>query len=568
MGSRPRPQPRSRGSRSRSAASTGSSSTSIRRTSRASACLARSGSSRRRRLRRRLPGADGEPPAGHGRLHAVRRRARRHTGREHRRSRRTTLWAAHSGPDLRRPARRSSTTSPKRITSVRCPSSSRSIARAPGTCSPATRRARTGPSRPGGPATPSRAPRCRPSAKPQGRVNARSSSSQPQIPLETAARNSRRLVLGELAGDRRPVDVGRRGRRASRRRSRAVTAASSAREGLEEPLERVFAGERGPELVAVLVGHPVEPVEALGAPRSDAGQRRRRRDEAGEERGARERVWAAARPADDVQPVELEVRRDRRHVLRAVGDRSSCAARRARVAGPRVGDESPTAALGLRHERRRTGRPRTACRSGTGARSTRIPSLDHASICRPSGSVIVERARRSSRRSYARWPPLPWHADVERPRHAGGLRAPCRSGRLAPRSPSPQGGARSRRPLREGSRAGDRRPGTRATGGAHRAVGSPRDPRRRDRGPEDAAPRGAQGVPAASDPRHAHARRLPRGAPRPPDPGDGERPVRRRVAGREAGRRRPAGHPRAPRRGAADVGARAHRRRHLGARGR
>ena len=57
--------------------------------------------------------------------------------------------------------------------------------------------------------------------------------------------------------------------------------------------------------------------------------------------------------------------------------------------------------------------------------------------------------------------------------------------------------------------------------------GSARDRRCRDRGPEDAASRRPQGLPAASRPRHDHARRLPRGSPRPADPGDGRRAARR-----------------------------------------
>ena len=53
--------------------------------------------------------------------------------------------------------------------------------------------------------------------------------------------------------------------------------------------------------------------------------------------------------------------------------------------------------------------------------------------------------------------------------------------------------------------SGPRSPGRRA----------PCDRRRRDRRADDAAPRGPQGVPAAPDQGNAHARRLPRGPPRP-----------------------------------------------------
>ena len=92
--------------------------------------------------------------------------------------------------------------------------------------------------------------------------------------------------------------------------------------------------------------------------------------------------------------------------------------------------------------------------------------------------------------------------------------------------------------------------------------GPQRDRRRPDRRPEDPAPRRAQGLPAASGPRHDHARRLPRGPTRPADPGHRARAPRRRVARCEGRRRRPAGHARAQRRGAAVGRPGVHRRRH------
>ena len=57
----------------------------------------------------------------------------------------------------------------------------------------------------------------------------------------------------------------------------------------------------------------------------------------------------------------------------------------------------------------------------------------------------------------ARSAPLQSSADVKRPRHARGLRARGRPGRLAPRAPPPQGGAGAGRPLRQGPRARDPR---------------------------------------------------------------------------------------------------------------
>ena len=96
-----------------------------------------------------------------------------------------------------------------------------------------------------------------------------------------------------------------------------------------------------------------------------------------------------------------------------------------------------------------------------------------------------------------------------------------------------------------GRRAGVRRRRARASHRADRPVRAARDRRRRHRGPEDGAPRGAQGVPAASDPRHDHARRSPRGPARPADPGDGRRAARRRVRRRQDGWRPLAGRARA-----------------------
>ena len=118
-------------------------------------------------------------------------------------------------------------------------------------------------------------------------------------------------------------------------------------------------------------------------------------------------------------------------------------------------------------------------------------------------------------------------------RGQGARRRPARHPqREAPASP----GADPRRALRQGEQ-GVRRRRARAADRADRALRPQRDRRRRDRGPEDAAPRRAQGLPAAPDPRHDHARRLPRGAARPADPGDGRsstssasRPARRSAA--------------------------------------
>ncbi len=91
----------------------------------------------------------------------------------------------------------------------------------------------------------------------------------------------------------------------------------------EELLECLGAFERGAELVAVLVRHPVQPVEPVGGPGRHTGKGRSGHDELGEERSAREGVRATSRPADDMKPLEAELAGDGGDVLDTARDRST-----------------------------------------------------------------------------------------------------------------------------------------------------------------------------------------------------------------------------------------------------
>jgi len=131
--------------------------------------------------------------------------------------------------------------------------------------------------------------------------------------------------------ERVPVDVCHEP--AERFRDRLSRTVAHSRRGLqEERFEAVGSSERRAELVAVLLRHAVQPVE----PRRIRGGNGRERggggDELRQERRRRERMWPAARPADDVESVESEPDGDRRDVVHAVGDGAAATPRGAGVA--------------------------------------------------------------------------------------------------------------------------------------------------------------------------------------------------------------------------------------------
>ena len=111
---------------------------------------------------------------------------------------------------------------------------------------------------------------------------------------------------------------------------------------------------------------------------------------------------------------------------------------------------------------------------------------------------------------------------------AAGLRA--RAARLT-RGPAPaQGRLHPRRALRQGQGLlRHRRAGARPPPGADRPGRAARDPRRRRRRQEHDARLDSQGLPAGSDPRPHLAHRPPGSAARPADPGERDRPARRRA---------------------------------------
>ena len=158
------------------------------------------------------------------------------------------------------------------------------------------------------------------SAKPHGRVNARSSSCQPQVPLETPSQRGC-LVLGELAGQRGAVDVGDETPSISATVS-AVTAASSPANGSRNRLSASAPSSGRTELLVVLLPIPASqsrPPRRQGATPARVAHVR----PVGKQRGAGERVRAAAGPADHVKPLEAERAGELDDVFRGVGDRSA-----------------------------------------------------------------------------------------------------------------------------------------------------------------------------------------------------------------------------------------------------
>jgi len=79
--------------------------------------------------------------------------------------------------------------------------------------------------------------------------------------------------------------------------------------GAEKRLEGVVRGRGGPELLDVLRAHPREEIEALRVVRRDAGDDRGRLAALRQQRGAREGVRAAARPAGREEAVDPELSR-------------------------------------------------------------------------------------------------------------------------------------------------------------------------------------------------------------------------------------------------------------------
>jgi hypothetical protein len=128
----------------------------------------------------------------------------------------------------------------------------------------------------------------------------------------------RRHIGSELAGERRHVD--RRDKIAERRRH---LLAGYANERLGLPLKVGLqlgrSGQRGPELLLVLPAHPCQRVQPLSAKRSHTGHGGAGQHLLAEQRGARQRMRAAAGGTDRVAAIHTEVRKNRGGVSGTIG---------------------------------------------------------------------------------------------------------------------------------------------------------------------------------------------------------------------------------------------------------
>ena len=152
--------------------------------------------------------------------------------------------------------------------------------------------------------------------------------------------------LRELAGERRAVDRGEE-RRDVVAQSLGPTCHERPRVALVERPERRLALEHGLELDDVLLPHALERVESLRVERRRGGETGCGDDAVREQRGAGERMRAAAGDAPGREPVEAEGVGDHRDVVRGVGDRAAGVARGAAVAGAVVGDEADPTPRGV-----------------------------------------------------------------------------------------------------------------------------------------------------------------------------------------------------------------------------
>ena len=139
-------------------------------------------------------------------------------------------------------------------------------------------------------------------------------------------------VAGKRAVERPAVDLGHEPAERVDDRVGALLAHALGR-CLEERLECRAPFQSCAELLAILVGHAVQPVETGRAPGGDPGDRRSRSDEPGKQGRAGERMRAATRPTDDLQALQTERPGDGVDVRGAIGDRSSRAAGRPGVPG-------------------------------------------------------------------------------------------------------------------------------------------------------------------------------------------------------------------------------------------
>ena len=161
-----------------------------------------------------------------------------------------------------------------------------------------------------------------------------------------------RLLLGVLPREDRPVAVRNLGANGVGD-LRAGDLAQLLAGGAHPAAERLLSLECRAELVEVELRHPVEPVEPLGAPGRDGDQRSRRQATVRQQRGAGDRVWAAARSADGEEGLDPERVGQGCDVSRHVGHAPPGVAGRSRIARTAESDQAePPRSDGLRPGRK------------------------------------------------------------------------------------------------------------------------------------------------------------------------------------------------------------------------
>ena len=233
-----------------------------------------------------------------------------------------------------------SCTSPTRFcSSVRCPFTSSIHASVPGMCAASHSPCESGTKRSSAPCTISVGRSMSPTSKPHGQAKARSSSIQP-----SALGSSPWIRSSWIQAASAPVSAAR-STGPEERPEHLFQLIRAQREALvavalDRRPQRFLACEHEVELLDVVLAHACVPVEALGSPGRDAGDRGGCDQPVAAESRAGEGMRSAARVAPGRVALELERVGDRLDVRHDGGDRPAPVACGAAVAGPVVADQA------------------------------------------------------------------------------------------------------------------------------------------------------------------------------------------------------------------------------------
>ena len=184
-----------------------------------------------------------------------------------------------------------------------------------------------------------------------------------------------------LVGEQGAVDVGQQGRQ-RRHDARPVGVAEAGRFLVEIGAQGGLTLEGRAELLHVLLTHAREEVQALGLPRSHAGDHESAGDPVGEQRGRRQRMRPTARGSRGDAALDSEVVEDLLHVRHHVGDGPSRPPRGGAVPGPRIRHQPQADPFGLGphrgqwHQRSR----RAVVEEQDGPVASRVVDVEGASV--------------------------------------------------------------------------------------------------------------------------------------------------------------------------------------------